>query len=211
MLRFIFFGRRLRFIFFGRRLALQLPPPAAGADGGGSARRRLGAAPGAPRQGSGLTPSTSFTNSTGLWRYSLPKARNGLTSAFMFHIMHFLFFLETGGAWCLAGSAWRVVLGVWRFVHSVGVCVLFFSVGVRLCNCRPLPLALTGGVGAAGGCERRQAAVGRGQAAVGRRLALWQPKAYKVPVMHWMLNTTTIMLTSEWLIHSIYRPFRQKV
>ena len=61
-LRFIFFGRRLAFCSFDRRvafcsfgrcLALQLPPPAAGADGGGRRGWRLGAAPGGCRQGSG--------------------------------------------------------------------------------------------------------------------------------------------------------------
>ena len=68
-----------------------------------------------------------------------------------------------------------------------------------------------GGVGAAGGWEQRQVPCGRGQAAVGRRLAAIPPKAYKVALIHRMLNTTTIMLTSEWLIHRVYKPFRQKV
>ena len=97
---------------------------------------------------------------------------------------------------------WRVACGVWRFVHSLGV---------WLCNCRPPAKRRDGGVGAAGGWEQRQAAGDRGQAAVGRHLAAIPPKAYKVALIHRMLNTTTIMITSEWLIHRVYKRFRQKV
>ena len=80
----------------------------------------------------------------------------------------------------------------------------------------PLPLALTGGSAAAG---RRQAPRGRHPAAgtwhpaaaLERLAAALPPKAYKQAVIHQMLNTTTIMLTSKWLIHRVYKRFRQKV
>jgi len=107
----------------------------------------------------------------------------------------------------MAFGVWRVAGGVWRLAGGV----LFFSVGVWLCNCRPPPSAGTGGVGAAGGWEQRQTPRGCARAPVGRHLALQPPKAYKVALMHRMLNTTTIMLTSKWLIHSLYKRFRQKV
>ena len=68
-----------------------------------------------------------------------------------------------------------------------------------------------GGGRRGGGWERRQAPRGRGQAPRGKRLAALPPKAYKQALMHRMLNTTTIMLTSKWLIHSLYKRFRQKV
>ena len=111
------------------------------------------------------------------------------------------------GGWCLACGVWCVAGYVWR----VACGVLFFLLGVWCCNCRPPPSAGTGGVAAAGGWEQRQVPRGRGQAAVGRHLAAIPPKAYKVAVIHRMLNTTTIMLTSEWLIHRVYKRFRQKV
>jgi hypothetical protein len=83
--------------------------------------------------------------------------------------------------------------------------VAFCSFARRLALQLPPPaVGADGGVGAAGGWERRQAAVGR-------RLALWPPKAYKVAVIHRMLNTRSIMLTSKWLIHRVYKRFCQKV
>ena len=118
------------------------------------------------------------------------------------------------GVWRLAFGVWRVAFGVWRLAFGV----LFFLVGVWLCNCRPPPSAGTGGIAAAGGAWRPLAALGgpwrlrgMGQAAVGRHLAALPPKAYKVALIHTMLNTTTIMLTSEWLIHRVYKRFCQKV
>jgi len=64
---------------------------------------------------------------------------------------------------------------------------------------------------AGGGCRRRLDRARRLAPGTGRQAAALPPKAYKQAVMHQMLNTTTIMLTSKWLIHSLYKRFRQKV
>ena len=108
---------------------------------------------------------------------------------------------------------WRVAFGVWRFVHSLGVWrVAFCFFGRCLVLQLPPPAKRRDGGGRrGGGWEQRQVPCGRGQAAVGRHMAAIPPKAYKVALIHQMLNTTTIMLTSEWLIHRVYKRFRQKV
>ena len=96
------------------------------------------------------------------------------------------------------------MLGVWRLAWCVfGRCLVL--------QLSPPARRRDGGGRRGGGWERRLAPRGRGQAAVSRRLADLPPKAYKQSVMHRMLNTTTIMLTSKWLIHSLYKRFRQKV
>ena len=125
------------------------------------------------------------------------------------HISHYAFFIFFGkrvvlGGWRVAFGVWRVVFGVWR--------VAFCSFARCLVLQLPPPAKRRdGGVAAAGGWEQRQVPRGRRQAAVGRHLAAIPPKAYKVALIHTMLNTTTIMLTSEWLIHRVYKRFRQKV
>jgi hypothetical protein len=102
-----------------------------------------------------------------------------------------------------------VVLGVWCVACGV-VCFIFFARCLVL-QLSPPSRRRDGGGRRGGGWERRQAPRGRGQAAVGRRLAALPPKAYKTAVIHQMLNTTTIMLISKWLIHRVYKRFCQKV
>ena len=126
--------------------------------------------------------------------------------------MHFLFFLGNGLR--VAGGGGGVVLGVGRVACGVwclacgALRFIFFGRCLAL-QLSPPPDARTGG----GSARRRlQAAAGlRLAAGTGRQAAALPPKAYKQAVMHRMLNTTTIMLTSKWLIHSLYKRFRQKV
>jgi hypothetical protein len=115
------------------------------------------------------------------------------------------------GVWRLAFGVWRLAFGVWRVACGVWR-VAFCSFARCLVLQLPPPAKRRdGGVGAAGGCRRRLDRARRLAPGTGHLAAALPPKAYKQAVIHQMLNTTTIMLTSKWLIHSLYKRFRQKV
>jgi hypothetical protein len=119
--------------------------------------------------------------------------------------MHFLFFLGNGLRLVGGGGG---VLGVWRVACGVLCCVFGRCLVLQL---SPPAKRRDGGVGAAAAGSRRLACARRLAPGTGRQAAALPPKAYKQAVMHRMLNTTTIMLTSKWLIHKVYKRFRQKV